>query len=49
MVQKSCENIMEFKIITVMVFLISPIYWGLYKLHGRLTKVETILNGKEKT
>ena len=39
---------MEFKIITVMIFLISPIYWGLYKLHGRLTKVETILNGDEK-
>lgn len=39
---------MEFKIITVMAFLISPIYWGLYKLHGRLTKVETILNGGKK-
>ena len=39
---------MEFKIIGVIMFLISPIYWGLYKIHGRLTRVETILNGDKK-
>jgi len=39
---------MEFKILGLLCFLISPIYWGLYKIHGRLTRVETILNGKKK-
>lgn len=29
------------EIIGIVIFLVSPIYWGLYKLHGRLTKVET--------
>ena len=27
----------------ICILLISPIYWGLYKMHGRLSKIEVKL------
>lgn len=30
----------------IFVGVVLPIYWGLYKINGRLTRVETLLNNK---
>ena len=46
MAEEGGKNLMEFLgIIAGMFFLVSPIYFKLFKIEHRLTKIETILNG----